>query len=168
MYRNCASIWLADQLYDTVVLGGGPYPSFFSDVTQTHRIKLDEWIHAPIKYWKKHDINGVPRFCTFTQGLFYSFFNDPLLQKFLNENKRRDVSIDAYGKILVYNNQPHFKLKDRPKYHGWEKVDQSHPSIQKVESWRFDNLWAGRYNVEYESVLQKNVGKIFDKPVDFW
>lgn len=96
-----------------------------------------EAIHKLFEFYENKNLHGAPFALTYTAEQYLAFLKDPTMVNLINNNILGKMGSDS-SKIHVYNNQPFFKIKDRPKYYGYELIEKSpifnHPNMIAVRN----------------------------------
>jgi hypothetical protein len=154
-YQRCSTAWAAGTIDGTVICGDGePYFNLNTD-TKEWSLVVDEHDYAVVNYFKNHNINGVVHFNRYTPEMLSSFVLDPQINDLANNRCFGKLGSNS-TKHLVYNRNNNFNLEPRPKFHGYEKIEQSeifkHESFREFE--KFKRIWNGVYRFNYQSLIE--------------
>ena len=140
-----STMWLADQVEGYPVLGSGEC-LLVKDVPDDYVPGVSpylpsEWsLHEKEKIaaWYRHFIvkkrKACPGFFQYTPEVMLAYLKDPFVEKLVNNEmigKRNTEST----KLEIYKN--HFDLLDRPKFSGFERVQEFDAQFRNILSERF-------------------------------
>lgn len=142
-----STMWLMDQVDGYPVLGSGECylvkrtpPDYIPGVSEYLDSEWDLFEKEKIAAWYRHLIlrgrDGCPGFFQYTPEIILSYLRDPLVKK-LTTNQIHGKLSTTSTKLQIY--QQHFNLVDRPKYSGFEKVQNLDGEFRKklVEQFSF-------------------------------
>lgn len=125
-----STMWLIDQINEFPVLGSGEC-LLVKDIPKDYVPGVSEYGHSEWKLYEKEKIaswyrhfmvrnrDGCPGFFQYTPELILSYILDPFVKK-LTGNEITGKLCTASSKLKIY--QQHFDLIDRPKFTGFEKI----------------------------------------------
>lgn len=152
VYHRPATAYAASLVDGTVLFGDGePYIRLNSD-TNTWNLEIDEHDYAVFNYLNKKNIPCVPHFNRFREGMLAAYMLDPRMKE-LAEHKHPGKLGSNSSKMFMYNRHSPFKLFNRPKFTGYEYVentelfDQSIIKQLKEEGQNYTGLVAFDYHV---------------------
>jgi len=153
VYHYSTTAHAISKLDGTVICGDGePYIKRNDDGTWS--VTFYEYDYSLVNYFTNNGIYGTPRFSTYRPEMIPSFLKNPRMRE-LAENKHQGKLGSNSSKVLIYNSVSNFKLKIRPKYHGFELIENL--DIFKNEIFKeFDSLpWTGVYSEDYYQFLNR-------------
>lgn len=112
-------------------------------------------------YMNSKGIDGTTFFCGYTPEMVSSFLIDPRMQD-LADNRVSGKLGSHSSKNIIYNRHSDFKLVERTKFHGYEKIikheiaKQLHLDLESDEPYRFKELdYNGYFRVKYYDVIKE-------------
>jgi hypothetical protein len=153
LYHRAATAYVAGQLEGCVLLGDGePY------IRQTNsiwNIEIYEHEYAIWNYFVSKGIHGTTHFNGYTPGMMISFLSDSRIVDLENNHVYGKLGSNS-SKFIIYNRDSDFNLEERPKYHGYEKIETS--EIFKHEAFKelkiIGKEWNGLYSKDYFSFMK--------------
>ncbi len=140
-----STMWLADQVEGYPVLGSGEcllvkeIPDDY--IPGTSPYLPSEWHlyeKEKIAAWYRHFIHkkrsACPGFFQYTPEVMLAYLQDPFVEKLVNNQFVGKLST-ASSKLEIYQN--HFDLIDRPKFSGFEKIEQHDPTFRRLLTAKF-------------------------------
>jgi hypothetical protein len=158
LYHRSATIDAITKLDGTVVMGDNePYISK-DQQTNKWNFTLHEHDYAIVNLYEQNNISGTPHFGCYTPEMTLSFLTEPVIQDLANNNIMGKLSSNS-SKHLVYNRYSNFNLKYRPKYTGYEIIEQSpifnHESFKELEE--FGKTCNGVYTRDYFEMMKNYI-----------
>lgn len=101
-----------------------------------------EWEYSIYRMLKDKNLHGVSLVGCWTQGVFKSWISDPIMPK-LAKNLIPGKLGSQSSKHYIYNRYSDFQLVIRPKYHGYEIIEQS--DIFKHEAFQELKITCGQF-----------------------
>jgi len=152
VYHRAATAYVAGQLDGTILLGDGePYIK----KNNLWDIEIYEHDYAVWNYFIAKGIYGTPHFNRYTPEMLLSFFADVRIAGLANDRVPGKLSSNS-SKFIVYNRDSNFGLKERPKYHGYEKIETSeicqHEAFQELKI--LGQQWNGVYSANYFNFMK--------------
>jgi hypothetical protein len=154
---NAVLLWLYTQIDGSVLTGEGDQILFRNKDNPQWYIYEDENDTRIIDFRRKHNIEGPPQFqSSYTCEQTLSYLLDPVVVDLVNNRIPGKLS-NVSSKARIYSNSSGFNFQVRPKFHGFEKTQQSeiwqHPDIQYAIS--MEDKWNGNYAIPYEQAVAK-------------
>lgn len=140
-----STMWLADQVDEYPILGSGEC-LLVKDYNENYKPGESPYLHSEWSLWEKEKIaawyrhfivkrrNACPGFFQYTPEIMLSYLLDPFVQRLTNSEIIGKLSTES-SKLAIY--QQHFKLVDRPKYSGFEKIQKQDSEFRKILVDRF-------------------------------
>lgn len=113
-------MWLADQISGYPVLGSGECLLVKDDETSIWSLWEKERIASWFRFFIAREREACPSFFQYTPELILSYILDPLIQDLISNPDNKNLLNSAEIKLNFY--QQHFDILPRPKYTGFEKV----------------------------------------------
>lgn len=157
-FQYAATAQAIGQLDGTVLCGDGEPYIRLDTKTNRWNIMIHEYEYGLANYFKLNNVYGTPHFNRYTKEMYYSFLTDPRMQELAN-NQVPGKTSSFSSKFIIYNRHSNFNLEERPKYHGYENIEQR--EIYQDES--FDLLekisqdWDGDWTADYFEFLKRCV-----------
>lgn len=157
-YQRCATAHAIGMLDGTVLCGDGePYIKLDPE-TKKWNITIYEHDYAVANYYEKYGVYGTPHFNRWHPEMFLSFFLDPRITDLANNTVPGKLSSES-SKFIIYNRNSGFNLKERPKYHGYETIENSpisrHENVTLIDT--FSSSWGGVYSTDYFKFIENYV-----------
>lgn len=154
IFHRAATAYVAGQLDGTVLLGDGePYIKKNND---HWNIEIYEHDYAVWNYFVATGIYGTTHFNRYTPEMLLSFFADERMIELANNKVPGKLSSNS-SKFIIYNRHSNFNLEERPKYHGYEKIETSeifqHDSFQELAI--IGKEWNGIYSTNYFEFMKQ-------------
>lgn len=148
LYHMAATAYVAGQLEGCVLLGDGePYIKKNND---TWDVEIYEYDYAVWNYFVEKGIHGTTHFNRYTPSMMISFLSDSRMVDLANNNVYGKLGSNS-SKFIIYNRDSNFRLEERPKYHGYEKIETSeifqHDAFRELEI--LGKEWNGVYSKDY-------------------
>ena len=155
IYHRAATAYVAGQLDGTVLLGDGePYIKKNSD--NNWNIEIYEHDYAVWNYYVAKRIYGTTHFNRYTSEMLLSFFADERMVELANNTVLGKLSSNS-SKFIIYNRHCDFNLEQRPKYHGYEKIEKSeifqHDAFRELKI--IGKEWNGVYSTNYFEFMKQ-------------
>jgi hypothetical protein len=155
VYHRAATAYVAGQLDGTVLLGDGE-PYIKKDGNDKWNIEIYEHDYAVWNYYVAKGIYGTTHFNRYTQEMLLSFFVDERMVELANNTVPGKLSSNS-SKFIMYNRHCDFNLEERPKYHGYEKIETSeifkHDAFRELEI--IGKEWNGVYSTNYFEFMKQ-------------
>lgn len=157
VYHRPATAYAAGMIDGTVICGDGePYIRLNSD--NVWKIEIDENDYSVYNYMKMNNIPGTIHFNRYTAGQYAAWITDPRMKE-LAEHQHIGKLGSNSSKHIIYNRHSPFKLKERQKFTGYEKIDTSpiinHPNI--IELHRRGKDYNGLVAIPYHEFIKEYV-----------
>jgi len=154
LYHRAATAYVSEMLDGTVLHGEGePY---IKKNNNSWDIEIYEHDYSIWNYFVAKGIHGTTHFNRFTPEMFLSFLSDGRMTD-LASNKVPGKLGSNSSKFIIYNRDSNFNLKERPKYHGYEKIVTSkifqHDDFYELEI--IGKKWNGVYSKNYFEFMQQ-------------
>ena len=148
LYHRAATAYVSETLDGTVLHGEGePYIKKNNDGWD---IEIYEHDCAIWNYFVAKGIHGTTHFNRYTPEMFLSFLSDGRMVDLANDKVPGKLGSNS-SKFIIYNRDSNFNLKERPKYHGYEKIETSeifqHDDFRELEI--IGKEWNGVYSKNY-------------------
>lgn len=135
-----STMWLADQVDEYPVFGGGECflvkeqdPNYTPGVSPYVHSEWYLWEREKIAAWYRHfiikDRPACPGFFQFTPEIILAYLLDPEVERLTRSEICGKLTTES-SKLSIY--QQHFNLVDRPKYSGFEKVQEYDSIYRKI------------------------------------
>lgn len=149
-FQYAATAWAIGQLDGPVFCGDGEPYIRLNHETQRWDFMVHEYEYALTNYYTLHNIPGTPHFNRYTKDMFYGFLADPRIKELAN-NQVAGKTSSFSSKWIVYNRHSRFNLEERPKYHGYEGIEQrpiyQHESFRLLE--QIGKQWDGVHSQDF-------------------
>jgi hypothetical protein len=154
LYHRAATAYVAGTLSGTVLLGDGePY---IKNNNSTWDIEIYQHDYAVWNYFVANDIHGTTHFNRYTPEMLLSFLADSRMKDLANNEVIGKLSSNS-SKFIMYNRHARFNLEERPKYHGYEKIEKSnifqHDAFRELEI--IGKEWNGVYSKNYFEFMKQ-------------
>lgn len=157
IYHRALTAHVAEKLDGTVICGDGEIYIKANKQNASWYVHMDEHEFAVYRYFRKKGIDGTTHFNTYRPEMMSAMVTDPIMKELAN-NQHPYYDGSNSSKIEVYNRHSNFNLIPRPKYHGYEQIEQSaifkHPAFEQLRL--KGKRWSGKYDVEYYSFLRRH------------
>ena len=152
IYHRSTTAYAISQLGGTVILGDGdPYVKNNNGVWD---VSIYEHDCAMVNYFKNNGIYGTPHFLYYTPEMLISFLTSQRIKELVNNQHPGKLGSNS-SKHAVYNEHSNFNLVTRPKYHGFELIEQQEIFKNPVFE-EFDKLpWTGGFHEEYNTFIKR-------------
>ena len=155
IYHRAATAYVAGQLDGTVLLGDGE-PYIKKDSNDNWNIEIYEHDYAVWNYYVAKGIYGTTHFNRYTSEMLLSFFADERMVELANNIVPGKLSSNS-SKFIIYNRNGDFNLEERPKYHGYEKIETSeifkHDAFRELEI--IGKEWNGVHSTNYFEFMKQ-------------
>lgn len=155
VYHRAATAYVAGQLDGTVLLGDGE-PYIKKDSNDDWNIEIYEHDYAVWNYYVAKGIYGTTHFNRYTPEMLLSFFADERMVELANNKVPGKLSSNS-SKFIMYNRHCNFNLEERPKYHGYEKIETSeifkHDAFRELEI--VGKEWNGVHSTNYFKFMKQ-------------
>ena len=152
VYHYSTTAYAIGKLDGTVICGDGePY---INNQNGVWSVTMYEFDYALVNYYRDNGIHGTPHFNRYTPEMMSSFLSTNRIKE-LAENKHLGKLGSNSSKGIIYNEASNFNLTLRPKYHGFELIEDT--DIFKHEVFNeFKSLpWTGVHHEEYHSFIKR-------------
>jgi len=155
IFHRAATAYVAGQLDGTVLLGDGE-PYIKKNSNNNWNIEIYEHDYAVWNYFIAKGIYGTAHFNRYTPEMLLSFFSDERIIQLANNTVPGKLSSNS-SKFIIYNRHCDFNLEERPKYHGYEKIETSeifqHDAFRELEI--IGKEWNGIYSKNYFEFMKQ-------------
>ncbi len=156
-YQLPSTFHCLGKLDGTVVMGShGPPHMILDQKTNTWMVDEIEPLHTVLKYFEKNKIYGCPYFLVHTPEQYLSFLQHPIMENLANHGYPGKMGNNS-TKGLVYNSISGFDLTSRPKYTGYENIENSkifqHENLKIFEE--FKKQWWGIHTEPYCDLVKR-------------
>ena len=155
LHHRAATAYIAGQLDGTVLLGDGE-PYIKKNSNNDWNIEIYEHDYAVWNYYVSKGIYGTTHFNRYTPEMLLSFFADKRMVDLANNTVPGKLSSNS-SKFIMYNRHCDFNLEERPKYHGYEKIETS--TIFQHDAFRelavIGKEWNGIYSTNYFEFMKQ-------------
>lgn len=155
VYHRAATAYAIGKLDGSVICGEGEPYIRKNEKTNSWNVTIYQHDYAIANYYKKHNICGTPHFNRYTPEMMRTFLEDPRLKQLALNQVPGKLGSDS-SKYIIYNRDSDFDLEERPKYHGYEKIEKSsifdHESFQELEI--IGKEWDGSWSLDYHKFLE--------------
>lgn len=155
-YQYTLTAHVSGMLDGTVLNGDGEAFIRKRDNSNEWDIVVFEFDYSVVNYMESLGMSGTAHFNSYTPEMFLSFLADRRIEQ-LAGNKVPGKLTSTSSKIFVYNRHSNFNLVERPKYHGYEKIEHSkifnHEAFKEAE--QLAKLYNGEWAVEYFSFMEQ-------------
>jgi hypothetical protein len=155
VYHRAATAYVAGQLDGTVLLGDGE-PYIKKGSNDNWNIEIYEHDYAVWNYYVAKGVYGTTHFNRYTPEMLLSFFDDKRMIELANNTVPGKLSSNS-SKFIMYNRNGDFNLEERPKYHGYEKIETSeifkHDAFRELEI--IGKEWNGVYSTNYFEFMKQ-------------
>jgi hypothetical protein len=156
IYHRALTAFVAEKLDGTVICGDGEMYIKPDQQSLSWVIHLDEHEFAVYRYFEKKGIDGTTHFNTYRPEMMSAMLTDPVMFE-LASNRRPHKQGSNSSKVEIYNRHSGFNLIARPKYHGYEQIEQSpifkHPYFQELH--KQGKRWNGSYDIDFFAFMKK-------------
>lgn len=155
-YQIPVTMHVANQLDGFIVLGNDPPYMKLNIETNTWQLEELELIHSILNNFRLNKIEGCPFFLSYTAEMMLSFLLEPRMVDLANHKFPGKLGTNT-SKIYVYNNNTDFNMVPRPKYTGYENIENS--KIFKHENLtifnEFQKKWGGAHYENYHNLITR-------------
>lgn len=156
-YQLPSTFHCVSQLDGTVVMGShGPPHMTLDQTTNTWMVDEIEPLHTVLKYFEKNKIHGCPYLLVHTPEQYLSFLQHPVMQDLANHKYIGKLGNNS-TKGIVYNEVSGYELTRRPKYTGYENVENreifNHPNLKCFSE--FKKKWWGTHSEPYHLLVDR-------------
>jgi hypothetical protein len=153
-YAFLATIKAALSLNGTVISGQDePYISLGDIDNKWYFVEKERW-SCWAKLYDKGLLNGTSSFLSWSAETLLSFMKEPTIQ-LLGNNQLPGKLGTFSSRKEVYGRM--FPVPDRPKYTGWEYVDNSelfqHEYMQEVV--KLEEIYSGEFKIEFNDLIRQ-------------
>jgi hypothetical protein len=154
LFHRAATAYVSGNLDGTVLHGEGePYIKKNKDGWD---VEIYEHDYAIWNYFIAKGIHGTTHLNRYTPEMLLSFFSDPRIDDLANNRVPGKLGSNS-SKFVIYNRDSHFNLEERPKYHGYEKIETSkifqHDAFRELEI--IGKEWNGVYSKNYFEFMKQ-------------
>lgn len=154
VYHYATTAYAIGKLDGTVICGDGE-PYIRKDIaTGVWNIHIDEHDYALPNFYRTAGVYGTPHFNRYLPAMMRSFMETKVMRDLASDKIEGKLGSHS-SKWLIYNQHSNFNLKQRPKFHGYEKIESSniiqHESFAELE--RLGQQWNGVYEENYNSFM---------------
>jgi len=156
VHHRAATAYAIGQLDGTVICGEGE-PYLRKNENDSWDVTIYQHDYAIVNYYKLYNIDGTPHFNRYTPEMMRTFLEDPRIKDLSLNQVPGKLGSDS-SKYIIYNRDSNFELEERPKYHGYEKIEKleifKHESFNEL--YTLGKQWDGRWSLDYNEFL-KNI-----------
>jgi hypothetical protein len=159
-YHYAATARAIGSINGTVLCGDGEPYIRLDPETKRWNIMIHEYEYGLTNFYRLHNLAGTPHFNRYTKEMYYSFLLDARMQELAN-NQVPGKTSSFSSKWIIYNRHSGFNLEERPKYHGYERVEMSpifqHESFERLKQEMtpaMDGDWVMDYFTFIEQCVQ--------------
>jgi len=153
---------VAAELEGTVLLGshGPPHLILNQGLEKTWYIMESEMLHSVLKWFGKKNIYGSPFFLVHSAEQYLGWLLEQTTVDLVNFKFPGKLG-NTSTKGLIYNNNPDFKLEERPKFTGFENIISApifkHPNVSAMlhKTVPPNSIYNGYYIEEYCSMTKR-------------
>jgi hypothetical protein len=153
-----ATAYAAGLVDGTVIAGDGECYMRLNKDTNTWNLEIDEHDYAVYNYYKLNGIDGTTHFNRYTPGQLGAFMSDPRMAELANHCHPGKLGSNS-SKIHVYNRHSPFKLKERTKSTGYEKIEKSkifeHEVFKEISE--FGKTCNGLVAIDYHKFINEYI-----------
>ena len=155
VYHMAATAYVAGTIDGTILLGAGePYIKLKKD--NEWNVEIYQYDYAIENYFLKKGIHGVAQFNSYTLEMVMSYLSDNRIVELANNLVPGKLGSNS-SKFIIYNRHSKFNLEERPKYHGYEKIEKSkifqHDDFQELKI--IGKEWNGIYSKNYFEFMKE-------------
>jgi hypothetical protein len=156
VHHRAATAYAIGKLDGVVICGDGEPYIRINDETKQWNVTIYEHDYAVYNYYKKYSIDGTPHFNRYSEQMFSSFLLDQRMIDLANNTVEGKISSNS-SKYVIYNRHADFVIPNRPKYHGYEKIEESKIfSHESFEILKKESLnWNGVFETNYFEFIKK-------------
>lgn len=155
-YQIPVTMHVANQLDGFIVLGNDPPYMKLNTASNTWQLEELELIHSILNNFRINRLEGCPFFLSYTPEMMLSFLLEPRMVELANHIHPGKLGTNT-SKIHVYNNNTNFNMVQRPKYTGYENIENSkifqHENLTIFKE--FQKMWGGAYYENYHELIKR-------------
>jgi hypothetical protein len=156
VYHYVTTAYAIGKLDGTVICGDGE-PYIRKDVnTGGWNVHIDEHDYALPNFYRIMGVYGTPHFNRYTPAMMRSFMETQRMRDLASNSVEGKLGSHS-SKWLIYNQHSNFNLQQRPKFHGYEKIDSSkikqHESFAELE--KLGQQWNGVWEEGYTAFMDR-------------
>lgn len=134
VYHRSATAYAAGLCDGTVICGDGE-PYIRLNLDKSWKIEIDEHDYVVYNYMMAHGIPGTVHFNRYRPEQYAAWITDPRMRELANNLCPGKLGSNS-SKHIMYNRHSPFKLEERTKYTGYEKIERceifKHPHIVEL------------------------------------
>jgi len=142
------------QLDGTIICGDGE-PHLSKNHNNSWDVCIYEFEYSLTNFFRSRRIDGIVHFNRYTPQMFRAYLTDVRMQDLANNVVEGKLGSHS-SKWIIYNRNSQFNLKERPKFHGFERIEKSpikqHESFLELE--KIGKQWDGIWRHEYHSLVK--------------
>lgn len=155
IHHMAATAYVAGTIDGTILLGAGePYIKLKEN--NEWNVEIYQYDYAIENYFLKKGIHGVAQFNSYTLEMVMSYLSDNRIVELANNLVPGKLGSNS-SKFIIYNRHSKFNLEERPKYHGYEKIEKSkifqHDDFQELKT--IGKEWNGIYSKNYFEFMKE-------------
>jgi hypothetical protein len=120
---RAAIMYITESLNGSLIAGTGE-PALDKQSGNTWNFVLPEFDWGYHSYWDLKGIDGTAFFLAYNQEQQAASIMDPIMQDLIHNRIPGKLGSNS-SKHFMYNRDSNFNIKDRPKYHGGENIQNS-------------------------------------------
>ena len=155
VYHYATTAYAIGKLDGTVICGDGE-PYIKKNTAGSWDVTVYEYDYALPNFYRTMSIYGTPHFNRYTPAMMRSFMETQRIADLASNGVEGKLGSTS-SKWLIYNQHSNFNLKERPKFHGYEKIELSkiiqHESFAELE--RLGQQWNGVWEEDYNSFMSR-------------
>jgi hypothetical protein len=156
-YQLSSTFHVLPQIDGTLVMGSHGPPHITKDET-TSIWHIDEYepIWTCLDFFKQNNLYGCPFFLSYTAEQYLAFMQEPIMTELANNQIVGKLGSNS-SKWRMFNNLAPFNMEARPKFTGYENIEQSpifqHENLQCFEQYKAQ--WWGIHHEEFFAMLDR-------------
>jgi hypothetical protein len=155
IYHRPAIMYAISKLDGTIIMGDNE-PYICKNDQGSWDYQLHEHDYVFVNYFEQNNILGTPHLGCWSPGINAAFLTDPVMIELANNLHPGKLSSFS-SKYKIYNNSSNFNLEVRPKYTGYELIEQSeifkHESFKELED--FGKTCNGYFKEDYFKFIDR-------------
>ena len=156
IYHRAATAYVIGKLDGTVLCGDGEPYIRLNEEESSWEIKIFQHDYSIVNYYINNGIYGTPHFNRYTPQMMRTFLEDPRMYDLANNKVLGKLGSDS-SKYIIYNRYSNFFLSPRPKYHGYELIENldifKHEDFFEIK--RNGKIWDGIFKENYFKFLRR-------------
>lgn len=156
IYHRAVTAHVIGNLDGTVLCGDGEPYIRLNQETDIWEVKIFQHDYSIVNYYIDNGIYGTPHFNRYTPQMMRTFLADQRMHD-LAQNKIPGKLGSDSSKFFMYNRHSPFFLSPRPKYHGYELIENleifNHEDFLEIR--KNGKVWDGIFKENYFDFLRK-------------